>query len=98
MAAVLAGLLLGLAALYGIGAAGSLALRIGRAATARKWEIASKYVVYLLITVGFGFALHSLPQEDPAFPSPLYIPLYVVYIALCNYLANVDRKKAGHLN
>ena len=91
--AVLAGFLVGLAALYGVGAAGSLALRIGRAALARNWNLASRYVVYLIIIVGAGFALYSLPQADPAFPSPLYIPLYVVYIALCHYLANVDPKK-----
>ena len=91
--AVFAGFLVGLAALYGVGAAGSLALRIGRAAIARKWEVAPRYVVYLIIIVGTGFALYSLPQADPAFPSPLYIPLYVAYIGLCHYLANVDSKR-----
>jgi cytochrome bd-type quinol oxidase subunit 2 len=91
--AVFAGFLVGLAALYGVGATGSLALRIGRAAVARKWEVVPRYVVYLIIIVGAGFALSSLPQADPAFPSPLYIPLYVIYIGLCHYLANVDPKR-----
>lgn len=90
---VFAGLLVGLAILYGFGAAGSLALRTGRAAIASKWAVASRYVIYLLIIVGAGFALYSLPQEDPAFPPLLYMPLCVVYIAFCHYLANVDPKK-----
>jgi len=95
---VFAGFLVGLAVLYGLGAVGSLALRISRAAFAGKWNVARKYVAYLILVAGAGYALTSLPQADPAFPSPLYIPLYVAYIALCHYLANIEPKKADQVN
>lgn len=91
MASVIAGLLAGLAAMYGIGAVGSLALRAVRLALARERNFALLSAAYSCGILGAGVALSLLPNSD--WPSPFYIPLYAGYIALCNYCANLLPKK-----
>ena len=91
MGSVIAGLILGLAVMYGIGGVGSLALRAVRLALAREWNLARLSAAYSFGILGAGVALSFLPNSD--WPSPLSIPLYAGYIALCNYWANILPKK-----
>ena len=87
MTSVIAGLLLGLALIYGIGAVGSLALRSARLAFTREWKLALHCAAYASGLAGAGVALSMLPNSD--WPPPIYIPLYAGYISLCHYLANM---------
>ena len=91
MASFLAGILAGLAVMYGIGAIGSLLLRSMRLALAREQKLALLSAAFSSVILGAGVALSLLPNTD--WPSPFYIPLYAGYIALCNYWANILRKK-----
>jgi hypothetical protein len=91
MASLFAGILAALAAMYGIGAVGSLALRSVRLALARERNLALLSAAFSSVILGAGVALSFLPNTD--WPSPSYIPLYAGYIALCNYWANILPKK-----
>ena len=87
MASIFAGLLAGLAGIYGLGGVALLAFRSARLAFAREWKLALISIVCAASLAGIGIALGRLPDSD--FPPPSHIPLYAGYIALCHYLINV---------
>ena len=85
-----------LAALYGIGAIGSLVLRATRLAFARKGKHALLCGAFVLVVVVSAvlfshLVLRTRPVEWPFFPQD--IPFYVAFIGLCHYLANVAPKR-----